>query len=617
VQDYHEWLVKGGYRSSGRYKNGVAKFSKFMLLGVAHGDYPDAYAEETKFLMNYCFPPFMEVLTEHGFKPISLINKGLRVWTHDNMLETVTDIIRRPFKGTLIKLVARHINLPILATPEHPILSVKAKKCKTDKICKPTMENTCIKKHCTELDFEKRKERLEKYQQTLVLSAEGLPQKQIAIKLQVPKSTIEAWVNSKHVPRVLKPYWKAYQPTWHRVSELEVGDFITIPIPPTIVKCYYSPEEMELFGLYVAEGCKIDHERNKGIAFTFGSHEDSLISRCKQLLESVYKKKAYVYENTGNSMRVILHKKEIKERYSCFGENATAKRVPHTFLLMPTSALAPFIRGLWVGDGGKGINRYKYTYFHYTTSSKTLAIQLFLILLKFGIISSIQAEKQSKRAFGEGNNIYRLTISGVNAQKLGKILGINGEYANEPYQYGFILGNYAYLPIKGKQKIPYSGYVFNLTVNNKQTYNCEGYPVHNCEVIGVPIAGLLSRVAGLSMTQRYDYVVQVMTKVLDVVGDSRVVQLMGFGLSKVSEISRIIGLAKKYDATLWVESSTIVRNSTHARKVLSLNIKTPDRIDYVNIAKVQGAEKFSTLDVFRENNKVLKGILSQSLLFNS
>jgi hypothetical protein len=137
-----------------------------------------------------------------------------------------------------------------------------------------------------------------------------------------------------------------------------------------------------------------------------------------------------------------------------------------------------------------------------------------------------------------------------------------------------------------------------------------------CECIGVPVAGLLSRTARLTVSQRYDYVVQVLTKVLDVVGDSRIVQLMGFGMSRVSEISRIIGLARKYDATLWVESSTIVRNSTHARKVLSLNIKDADRIEYVNVAKVKGAEKFTPLDVFKENNKVLKGILNQALLFN-
>lgn len=134
-----------------------------------------------------------------------------------------------------------------------------------------------------------------------------------------------------------------------------------------------------------------------------------------------------------------------------------------------------------------------------------------------------------------------------------------------------------------------------------------------CEVIGVPLAGLLSR----RSSRRYEYVAQVLSKVLDVVGSSRIVQLMGFGLSSISEASRILSLARKYDATFWIESSTIVRNSSHARKILSVNIKNPDRVEYVNISKVKGAEKFTPLDVFRENDKVLKSVLRQALLFNS
>jgi len=135
-----------------------------------------------------------------------------------------------------------------------------------------------------------------------------------------------------------------------------------------------------------------------------------------------------------------------------------------------------------------------------------------------------------------------------------------------------------------------------------------------CEVVGVPVAGLLRHVKGLSMRQRYDYVMQVLGKVLDVVGRTRVVQLMGYGLSNLSEIPRLVRLATKYDACLWLESSTVVRESSHARKVLSLNLKNPNRVEYVNIARVKGAEGFTALDVFRENNKVLKSVLNQTVL---
>jgi len=135
-----------------------------------------------------------------------------------------------------------------------------------------------------------------------------------------------------------------------------------------------------------------------------------------------------------------------------------------------------------------------------------------------------------------------------------------------------------------------------------------------CEVIGIPMAGLLVQKRGVSVKTRYDYALHVLNKVLEVVGSTRVVQLMGFGLSDITEAPRFLKLAKKYDATLWFESSTIIRNSTHARKILSLNVKNPSRLEYVNISRVKGAEKFSTLDVFRENNKILKNILNQTSL---
>ncbi len=140
------------------------------------------------------------------------------------------------------------------------------------------------------------------------------------------------------------------------------------------------------------------------------------------------------------------------------------------------------------------------------------------------------------------------------------------------------------------------------------------FMMKKCEIIGVPVAGLLTRVKGLPMYQRYNYVMQVLEKVLEVVGKSRVIQCMGYGLSRISEVSRLLKLVKKYEAVLWLESSTIVRQSVHARKVLSVNLKNPNKVKYVNVARVKGAEKFTALDVFRENNKVLKGILNQTLV---
>lgn len=612
VVDYEDWLIKNGLRSSSRYKNGIRKFSRFMLLGVAHGDCPDAYAEEAKFMMGHCFPPFMEVLTEEeGYKPINQIKQGQMVWTHDNTLESVMHVMQRQFTGELVKLKVRHNGLPMFAT-EHPILSVKAKMCKAKRSCRPTMENYCKERNCTVISFEEREKRLETYKEAITLHKNGTSQILISKQLEIPDSTIHAWVNSIQTPKALRPFWKLYQPVWNDIDELEIGDFVTVPIPPTKLDTDYSHEEMGLFGLYIAEGFRLGGAKNKGIAFALGEHEDALIEECLQLIESVYDWEGCVQENSGHSVRVCLYKKGLSKDYACFGNSAPTKRIPQQFLMLPPFRLVPLIKMLWKGDGGVTTNNYGYTWFYYRTSSKTLAVQLFLILLKFGIVSSVQTGKQGKGAFGEGNDIYCVTATGINAQKLGQILGVKGRYNNDTFQHGFILGNHAYLPIKEKERILYKGIVYNLVVNNKQTYNCNGYPVHNCEIIGIPLAGLLNRIPKLSMPERYAYMRKVIENVLNAVGDTRIVQLMGYGVSRISELSGILALASKHDATLWFESSTIIRNSSHARKVLSLNPKNPDRLEYMNISRVKGAEGLSALDVFRQNDKILKNILTKA-----
>ena len=54
VLDYDKWLVENKFRSSNRYKDGLPKFSAFMLLGVCHGDTAETYAEEASFMKRYC-----------------------------------------------------------------------------------------------------------------------------------------------------------------------------------------------------------------------------------------------------------------------------------------------------------------------------------------------------------------------------------------------------------------------------------------------------------------------------------------------------------------------------------------------------------------------------------
>ncbi|RLC76159.1 MAG: hypothetical protein DRJ03_29140, partial [Chloroflexi bacterium] len=125
-----------------------------------------------------------------------------------------------------------------------------------------------------------------------------------------------------------------------------------------------------------------------------------------------------------------------------------------------------------------------------------------------------------------------------------------------------------------------------------------------CEVVGVPVGGL-------TLKRQYKYIGKVLKAVLDVVS-GRVIQLMGFGLSSVEKLTEIVKTAMQYDdATLWLESSTVVRNSAHGHKVLTLNPKT-GKITYKAVAAIKDWKKsFKGKDIFEYNNKVLLGILNE------
>jgi len=127
-----------------------------------------------------------------------------------------------------------------------------------------------------------------------------------------------------------------------------------------------------------------------------------------------------------------------------------------------------------------------------------------------------------------------------------------------------------------------------------------------CEVLGVPVGGY-------TIKQKYNRLLEVLKHVFEVASD-RVIQLMGFGVSNLRAVTEILGLARKYNAYLWFEGSSIVRNSAHARKLLSLNLKKGE-LNYVNFEQVKGFNEEPTcLNIFRYNDRVLRGILKQITL---
>jgi len=121
-----------------------------------------------------------------------------------------------------------------------------------------------------------------------------------------------------------------------------------------------------------------------------------------------------------------------------------------------------------------------------------------------------------------------------------------------------------------------------------------------CEVVGIPIAGLASR-------KKYRYILRIFEVILREI--DKPVMAMGWGGSNLKAIAKLAQLTRKLDANIWLEGSTVIRNSIN-RRVLCIRSGNK-QIEYQNVRRVKGAEKFSPKDCFKYNDKILGGLLQK------
>jgi len=120
-----------------------------------------------------------------------------------------------------------------------------------------------------------------------------------------------------------------------------------------------------------------------------------------------------------------------------------------------------------------------------------------------------------------------------------------------------------------------------------------------CEVIGIPVGGL-------TIKRKYNYINDIVRLVAENIRQP--IQLMGFGVSKVDEVKEIAKIAKENDGYIWLEGSSIIRESIN-RRVLCLS--PSDQLSYRNINVVKDASGFSAKDCFQYNDRLLRELIAK------
>ena len=372
----------------------------------------------------FCCPPWSYIWTLDGPKPIAELSFNDRVYADDGKFHQVIATFRRPFAGELIRIQPRILGgFASEVTPNHPVLSVKLNDCP---IHGRSIHLDTRHRHCDCLNPEN------------------------------------------------------YQLRFYKAKELEKGDLIAFPLPQfRSPPSEFSNEQLKLFGYYVAEGSSYQRR----VRFSFGKHELDYIDEVNKILETYYYRKPTL-ETTrrGSGINIILYNGEVARWFKQqFGPRARRKRIPPWLIALPKEQVCHFLKGLWNGDGCT-FETSNHKAFSLSTSSKGLAIQVALLLLRLGIRPTVQ-KVNCFTPKGSPTRRWHVRVRNFReVVKMAKLLSkpIGKTVRKKSKRECVYHQHYLLLPIFKLERIPYSGPVYNMEVAKRNTFVVDGMAVHNC-----------------------------------------------------------------------------------------------------------------------------------------
>lgn len=208
-------------------------------------------------------------------------------------------------------------------------------------------------------------------------------------------------------------------------------------------------ELAELFGWFVAEGGI--NKKLPLISLTNSSRE--VLQRINYLMEKLFRRKSKIYRNkdlffSGKILKEFLIK-------TCGKPGAENKRIPREILFGPVEILESFLSSYIKGDGHKSERRISIS-----TKSRQLANDLILAFVRLGKRTRIDRDKR------KGKEVYV-----VEASSLPAITHSNKSYPIDSGLEFFV---------RNKHERSYRGVVYNLEVEEDNSYVTESFTVHNC-----------------------------------------------------------------------------------------------------------------------------------------
>jgi NADH-quinone oxidoreductase B subunit len=381
-----------------------------------------------------CVPPDTIVLGDN--KPISQYTVKDKV-TGASGLVGVLRTFTRQYDGTLVKITG-HGMLPLLATPEHPILTVE-RRLSSGK----------------GLYFSARRwKRASDLVSSPPVKKEGKRLYPTGSHdcLLIPRPN--GFIDSSSIP--LGAY------ATRRGLNVVRGRGRSPPLEFPL-----TPDTAWLLGVFVAEGWEtVGHD----VCFSLNREKADLASRIRKLVRSL----GYTPQTErGETATMVRFSSAIMARalHDWCGHLAENKKVPD-FILYHTDLelLRSFLRGYLEGDGATIIDERGPEFARADTTSKTLALQLQLAYARLGVFARI-----NNKAEGGPSKILDRAVLTKDSYTISVLTSAR---KTTDFQ---MTPEFIAVPIRKVELVDYSGHVNNLETGDN-TYLVSNAVVHNCSV---------------------------------------------------------------------------------------------------------------------------------------
>ncbi|MDI6602704.1 MAG: DNA translocase FtsK [Patescibacteria group bacterium] len=232
---------------------------------------------------------------------------------------------------------------------------------------------------------------------------------------------------------------------WKPASLIKKGDYVAISRGPALfgnkidlfnfkpskIKIYHrkiffpskmTPQLAQFLGLLTANG-DLSIKRRRTHRVVYSQANPKLLSLYKKLLKKLFGITQFIEKKTGSNSNnkvkdIIIESIHLKEFLTYLGMESvksSQKEMPRAIREAPKEIVAAYLKAIFDNDGYVGKNSIELC-----ISSKKLASQVHIMLLNFGIVSSLSIKKVKKYA---NNEYYKISIYGDDARKLIKEIG--------------------------------------------------------------------------------------------------------------------------------------------------------------------------------------------------